>query len=507
MMNERILGTFGLRDPEQSLTMRDLLAVLFRRKRILFAAVGLTVILTAVGTVLTPPCYEAKAQVYVQRERPDAVDLGDGRLGRPVLRRSDVINSEVTLIRSRGVVEPAVEALRLWERPTPPSLRRTVLRPLKNALVTLGLWVSMERREKTILQVQQLLRVRGEPDSDVISIACVHTDAELSASIVNSVLDAYLRKRQESHISDERVQFFTEQLLQATLQLDTLTAARTAVKRQWNIVSIDQEKRLILDALTLTENRLQEALGSAREADRTHAVLAAETARLPERILETTETEHSELFDELTAMVARLEARQAEQLVKWPPHDPRVLEVTQQLDAIMARLATLDAVTPSVQRHSINTLRTALLEREKLVSAQLAGLRAKVDEYSEQRTRQLERLLMLDEREDDLDELDERIAAGRAKRNVFRQRVEEARVQGESGPNFANVWVINRASVPQRPTLMPLVAIGIGLGLGTVLAGILIAAAEYFDHTIHNREDVQRHLGVPVVAAVPQHRR
>ncbi len=502
----QILAGYDVSARDPSLSLRDLLTVAFRRKRIAIAAVVLTTAFTGGGSYLKDPTYRAKAQVYVQRERPATVDLDDDRRGRPVLSRTDVINSEVNLILSRGVIERAVDNLQLWTRTTEPSLFQTICQPFKDLLVGIGMWTRVEPREGKILRLQQQLRVRGEPDADIISVSHASSNPKLSADIVNAVVDAYLRKRQDGYVTSERHQFFLAQLDRAETELDTLAEDRSAIKTEWNIVEIDQEKRLILDALTLTENRLQESLGDAREAEFTLVQLKTEIGALPERVLEATETERSELHDELTTMAARLEAQQAEQLVKWPPADPRVLEVTRALEAIQARLADVPPVTPSVERHTLNTLRMRLLEREKMVAASLAGLRGKLGEFKQQRDRQLERLLMLDARAEDLEKLDERIGTSRARRDLFLARAEEARVQTESGPNFANVWVINRASVPQRPTQMRLIVLAIGLGLGLALAGILVAIAEYFDHTIHNRDDVHRHLGVPVVAAVPYRR-
>jgi capsular polysaccharide biosynthesis protein len=70
---------------------------------------------------------------------------------------------------------------------------------------------------------------------------------------------------------------------------------------------------------------------------------------------------------------------------------------------------------------------------------------------------------------------------------------------------LANIEIIDRAKVPKSPVspkffnnIVLGVVIGLFLGLG--LAIIL----DYFDHTFKSVEDIERHLKIPVLGAVPR---
>ena len=503
---DRLLGSYGVTDAGAALTLHDMLRVLFRRRRIVATAVLLTTGLTTAGAYIMKPTYNAQAQVYVQRERSPTLELAGESPARAVLTREDVINSEVNLILSRGVVAAAVDTMRLWERPREDTTFSRVKRAVKETFITLGLWIRVEPREGSIIKVQKRLEAEAEPDSDIISIWHVGDKPALSAEIVNAVVDAYLRARQESHVKSGRHAFFQEQAQRAEAEQTSLEQEREALKAEWHIVEIAQEKSLAIDALALTESRLQETIGDIRKLEQTKKRLTDDVADLPERVTTATETERSELYDEMVTMLARLEADEAEKLVRWPADDPRVLEVSRARASVEARLANLTAVVPSSTREELNPLRMALLEQQKLMAADLAGLRAKFETYEAQHGQLKADLLTLDTRESRLRKLDEALALVRGKRGTFLERAEEARIQAESGPGFANAWVIHRADVPQRPTLMRIIALALGAVLGVVLAGLLVAAAEFFDHSIHSREDVARHLGVPVLAVLPNQR-
>jgi len=70
--------------------------------------------------------------------------------------------------------------------------------------------------------------------------------------------------------------------------------------------------------------------------------------------------------------------------------------------------------------------------------------------------------------------------------------------------NVENVQVIDAATVPDTPVsprkvLNTVVAAVVGLIVGIALAFMF----EYFDNSIRTPEDVERHLGLPVLTVIP----
>ena len=82
------------------------------------------------------------------------------------------------------------------------------------------------------------------------------------------------------------------------------------------------------------------------------------------------------------------------------------------------------------------------------------------------------------------------------------KRVKETGVQG--GIDSNNARVVEEAAVPGAPIrprkqLALLMSLLAGLGLGLAAA----VAVEYFDTSVRSPEDIERVLGLPVIAVVP----
>ena len=87
---------------------RDIVNLIFKRKKQIIFTFLVTVILVIVGSYLIPLEYNAFSTVYIKRNLPPIPNLSAYHL---VLERLEVINSQVEVIKSRAVIEKAVEIL------------------------------------------------------------------------------------------------------------------------------------------------------------------------------------------------------------------------------------------------------------------------------------------------------------------------------------------------------------------------------------------------------------
>ena len=69
---------------------------------------------------------------------------------------------------------------------------------------------------------------------------------------------------------------------------------------------------------------------------------------------------------------------------------------------------------------------------------------------------------------------------------------------------MTNVDVIHYASLPESPKRPRIVDILIGATLGLLVGIALAFAAEFFDHSLENKEDVESALGLPLLASLPE---
>src|SRR5262249_46153232 len=86
---------------------------------------------------------------------------------------------------------------------------------------------------------------------------------------------------------------------------------------------------------------------------------------------------------------------------------------------------------------------------------------------------------------------------------TYIEQREEARIATQTDRNVTNVQVINRATVPSRPKYPRVLLISLGGAMGLLLGLAVAFASQLFSHTLDRREEVERELGLPVLAAMP----
>lgn len=103
----------------------------------------------------------------------------------------------------------------------------------------------------------------------------------------------------------------------------------------------------------------------------------------------------------------------------------------------------------------------------------------------------------------ELDRLNREVTAARDLRDEFKQQLESAQIS-QAVLNESEYKVIQPAQLPLSPVFPDVKKIVImGIMLGLVLGGGLILIRELLDNTFRKVEDVEQHLGLPVIGVIP----
>jgi len=150
-------------------SLRDLVAPLFRRKRVLivsfFCALALYLF---VGLVVMPPPYRAHMDMLVKGERFDPVVTAEPTTQLPI-NSSEVtleeINSEVELLTSRDVLEKVVYA--------------TGMNNQRSILDSIGVTQSENQRvERAIRRLAKGIKAENKPNTNLIDVSYSSPDQE-----------------------------------------------------------------------------------------------------------------------------------------------------------------------------------------------------------------------------------------------------------------------------------------------------------------------------------------
>jgi uncharacterized protein involved in exopolysaccharide biosynthesis len=230
--------------------MRDVLHFLLVNRTLLIAIFGATTLLTALFVYVFPLQYEASGTLLVEAGKSPTL-RSDPLL--PNVQMEGILNSEISIVQSRAVVDSVVDRLRLLDIPERKSALHSANRAVKDFLVSSGLVPRVDRRESWLHTIGLHLKVTNPPLSNLIVITYRGENPALTAAIARGVIDAYLERYREIH-SDNTADFFKELVEKTETKMDVL---RTQIAHATNSTEIDR--------LNLEQDALQKSYFLYRE--------------------------------------------------------------------------------------------------------------------------------------------------------------------------------------------------------------------------------------------------
>jgi uncharacterized protein involved in exopolysaccharide biosynthesis len=488
-------------------TLRDLLAIGFRQRRLIafsFLAISLAVVLY---TLLRSPLYKAQMKIMVQRERVDPMVTSEEK-SLPDLRygvTEQEINSEMELLKSRDLLEKVVISTDLDK--SRPDSRWT-------ALVKSGAGVKEQTPDsgksiaEAVLTLERVLQVEPLKKSDLIKVTYVSPDPKVSARVLNTLADLYLEKHLAVHRTPGAFDFFQQQAERYRKGLDLVQARLADVGRDRGIASVQLVKGTTLQKLSefeATSQGIMADIATVRERIRD---LEAQATSTPPRITTQVHTS-SRLLEQLQSTLLTLELKRTELMGIYQPDFPAVGEVQKQIAETRAAIAASQKqpyVEETTDRDPTHEWLRTELSKAKSEFAALQGRSAAITQsihaYREKAIR-LERMEMVQQ--------DLLRDAKLAEQNymVYFRKQEEARISTAlDRQRILNVAIAEAATVPFLPSGPSKTLL---LVIGALLASVgslgLALVSDYWDSSFRTPHEVEAFLNVPVAAAMPKNGR
>ena len=237
-------------------------------KPIAAAAVALAVISAAYVSFVAVPIYTASAVVMLDTRKPQAVDFAGMVNG--LTGDSAELNTEVEVIRSRGLAQKVVEKLDLVSDPEfntslrEPGLIGKMLGALRGAQPP-----SAERQlESTVSNLLTAVTVKNQPSSYVFAISVTSEDPQKAKLLADTLADTYIVNQIEMKFdaTEQATEWLANRVSTLKLELEAAEEKVKAFNTQTSLVSAE--------TLTLLEAQLKdlrERLG-ATERERDAAV-------------------------------------------------------------------------------------------------------------------------------------------------------------------------------------------------------------------------------------------
>ena len=487
---------------DQVLSVRDVLRIFFRHR---WKIIGLFLIVfggTALYTVLTIPIYESRATVLVKLGREQMTGLQTIAGANPpnlVFRqRLEDIHNELEIMKGIEVDEAGFQEIERLvaegetrQRSTRAGAVRWAVADAVDVVVgvvrwpfeMVGLLSRSTPREKLLDALDRSLRTEVLEFTDVVAVSMRWTDPQVSAALVQFVVDHYLEHHSRVHQQAETKSFFDAQIEHKSQLLAEIETELETLLSDEQIANLEIQKELLLRDLSrldqkLTDVRLDlETIRSKQRSVRSRVDRGGwiETPELAEGVsdLESLDKLYFELQSQRTTLLDAFEGESRQ-------------------------LRRVDDQIAGVRRQKGESVLEILSIQSRGRAEQVAGLEEEIEEKQAA-------LATLNGRTVALARLERERGVIETAYVLYREKAEELRVtQDLNNERFSSVALVGKP-LPGRRAVWPRKYLLLGCGaLVGLLLGILYALVlELVDHTFQEPESVAKVLDLPVLASIP----
>ncbi len=497
----------GLAPPaEDDLDLGELLRQLWRRKLAVLGTVVTVTTLAAIIVFQLTPRYTATVAVMIEPRETQVVDIEAVMSGLP--RDFATIQSEVEVIRSRGLADRVIRKLKLLEDPEFNSdLRpKTAWEELRDELFDVRAYVPEEwldivfgapeqetltreekldrKRIETIDHFLARLEVRPARRSRVITISFESENPQTAALVANTVADLYLIEQLEAKFeATQRATIWLSGRLAGLRQ--KVEASERAVEKFRKKAGLIEGERVTLAVQEISELNTELLMARSKGAE-AEARLKQLEARLRSsgNVDSVAEVLSSSLVQHLREQEAEVLRKAAELSTQYGEKHPRIINVRAEIRDLRSKIMTeADKITENL-RSEAALART----RERALTGRLRQLEKKIARLNESRVQ--------------LRALEREAEANRALYQTFLTRFKETRAREDIQQTDARI--ISRADVPSGPSF-PKKRLILALAFaGAIFLGVAFAFfIERLDQGFRSMEQMERLAGISPLGLVP----
>ncbi len=504
-------------DESAGISVRDVLTVVFRRRRLIIApaVIGLAVAVAVV--LLREPIYVVSADLLVSKARAE-VPLTPTESRQVLTDVSDKdLNSEVEVLKSRQLIETVLRSLGAGETPTgADDSFKAMLRWMKaSARAVLGK-PELSPFEQLTIRVQKNLSITSLPRSNVIRVSFTSKQPEFATRFVRELTETYIEDRVERYQSPQVVAFFENQMTAAEERLrekegaleEILSAAQlTMTNGIQGGDALEGQKTVLLDRLARFQNDLGDSEAKVQQLEQTIESIRQRMETEPERLQSPDRNLEDPAQEIIKQRLADLTLQRDALLQDFKPDSRYVRDINTQIELAQQRLAQLEADDVTLHGTEVNPihrgLKAKLLEVESEYDGEVAryqSLKTLVSQYQSE-------LDELNDKAFQIEGLRREAEAAEQEYLLYRKKFEEARISAAMDrQRLINVSIAEPAQRPLQPVgrgVMSILSIGL---LGGLVSGVLLAFAfdMYIDKSFTTGRDVERSLGIVHLASIPE---
>ena len=485
-----------LRQPEPpiaSVSLRDILAILFRQRRLILVCF-LAVMTAGFLHALFSARYQAHMRVLVRRGRVDPVvtaSPGQSLLLQQEYISEEQLNSEAELLRDQEMIRSVVSSLGL----------------AKSSGWVQWVWPSTEeqRTEAATRRAAKRLVVTPIRKTSLIDLSYSSADPEQASAFLKALGRAYLDRHQRVRRPSGQFQFFDQQVNELRASLSKAEYRLLEFTRNQGVVSASVERDSALQKLSEAENNQRQTQVAIAEAARKVRSLEAKLKAIPDRVTTSTKLSgNPELMARMKSRLLELQLKRSELLTKFEPGYRLVQEVEREINETKQSIADEERSPIREQTTDQNPdyvwAKAEMLKSQVELDALSAHAQATAIEVAGYR----DMARSLGEHALVQDDLMRELKTAENAYLLYLNKREEARIgDALDAGGILNVTVADQPSTPALPARSSMNLFGISFIVASAFSTGAALVADRLDPAFRTPEEVFTALHTPVLAFLP----
>ena len=459
---------------------REVVARIFRKRTVFIACF----LLVLVGFALTgkfESSYQAEMKILVRKERVDSVMTAVPN-STPDLQQLSVseeeLNSEVELLQSGDLLHDVV--LQAGLSPDPNNK------------------IQVARAQKALTKQ---LDIAAVPKTDLIMIKYEGSDPAKTQKVLATLGALYLKRRPQLHGTSFEISFFDEQVRQHRNALEQAEGALLAFTRQTGVVSASLERDLTIQQMkSVSQQKMEAAAAAADAAGRSEKLQSELSVEAPRLTTASRQADNPQLLQNIKSTLLTLQLHRAELLAKYDPNyrlvkDTEVaIDIAQNMLDQQAKAPVQDTTT------DLNPVAISLqgdLDRSR---AELNGLQAKQVNLARSAT-ELEKLAAgLEAHNIEQDRLLREVKTEQDEYQLYVNKRDESRMAASlDRQGILNVVMAEAPVVPALPMHSLMLMMLTALFTATVLSIGAALVADISDPTVRSAHELEELMAIPLL--------
>jgi len=467
----------SLPDESQPASLRNMLTILFKRRRIILTFFVTVVTVVTAGSFYLPKIYQAESKLLVEKEIDSDKALLFGINLSQGYNSQDYINSEIEILTSYPIASRVIEKF-------------------NSQLITDEELVLSEeekkiRYEKRITSFQKEIEIENPKNTSILVIRYENKKPALTSEIINYFVSTYITYRSEISAESENYKFLEDQINLVDEKLNSLEQRQASFKEQKDVGTPETQRSVLMNRMTEYERSLTavqtkrigkeaklEVFKNRLENGGSNLIPSTESSDSPSRV---------NYIAKLRSDLLDMEIRKEQLLHNFTPQYKEVTDLENQI--VATRLKIEKEIEQIIEMEE--TAIRALEAEEDILSRQIHKIKNEIRNLAQ--------------KEYEYNQISRGIEDEREIYSMLLKQREEARLSLAKLEKGVKIKVISPAVVPSEPVkpnkiLNIILATFLGLFGGLGLAFFI----EYFDHTINTPDDLEKYAGVTALGSIPE---